>query len=79
MIEIYKTNIIKIDQAKKVYNQLKKSFPSYKIDFDLEDCDRILRIDTIDKELNQDAILKIVTDCGFYIEVLADEIPFLKV
>lgn len=79
MIEIYKTNIIKIDQAKQVYNHLIESFANYKIDFDLEDCDRILRIDTFEEELNQEAILKIVFDLGFYIEVLADEIPFLKV
>ncbi|WP_432672686.1 hypothetical protein [Flavobacterium sp. SM2513] len=78
MIEIYKTNISRKKEARQVAKQFKKSFPNCRIDFDLEDCDRILRIDTFNEALNNTAVLQLVLECGFYIEVLADEIPLLK-
>ena len=45
MIEVFKTNIQNIKEAYFVMSQLLKRFPDYKINFDLEDCDNILRID----------------------------------
>ncbi|GIZ08162.1 hypothetical protein [Flavobacterium sp. UMI-01] len=79
MIEIYRTNIIKEEDAQQMLRQLRQFFPHYKIDFDLEDCDHILRVETFEETLDNDAILRVVTDDGFYIEILSDEIPFLKV
>ena len=75
MIEIYKTNITKKEHALSIEQKIKKRFPHYHITFDLEDCDRILRIDTFDQILNHNAILELVTEKSFYIEVLPDEVP----
>lgn len=79
MIEVYKTNILKKKQAKGIEKQIKKKFPNYCVDFDLEDCDHILRIETFNEALDNDAIINIVQKQDFDIEILTDEIVILSV
>jgi len=43
MIEIFKTNVRNKTQARQVVDSLKAIFNGAKINFDLTDCDRILR------------------------------------
>jgi tRNA G26 N,N-dimethylase Trm1 len=45
MIEIFKTNVQKKSETNHIIAVIKKQFPDYIINFDLEDCDRILRIE----------------------------------
>ncbi len=45
MIEVFKTNVKNADESAKLIRQLQTHFPSCKINFDLDDCDRILRIE----------------------------------
>lgn len=45
MVEIFKTDISTEKEAKKVKRKLENLFPDYKINFDLEDCDNILRLE----------------------------------
>jgi hypothetical protein len=44
MIEIFKTNVRTKKQANQIIKQLKANFGYEKVNFDLEDCDKILRI-----------------------------------
>ena len=44
MIEVFKTNVQKQKQAK-LLAALSEAFPHYRISFDLDDCDRILRVE----------------------------------
>ena len=44
MIEVFKTNINCPDKALQLVEQIHNSFNGYKANFDLEDCDRVLRI-----------------------------------
>ena len=72
MVEVFKTNINSKRIANKLLKELKRHFPSDKINFDLEDCDRILRIEN---EFNPIDILKykdICSEWGFQIEILDD-------
>jgi hypothetical protein len=46
MIEIFKTNIQEDTNINSITQKLLKHFPASKIDFDLEDCDKILRIES---------------------------------
>ncbi|HVM89026.1 MAG TPA: hypothetical protein VMT76_12625 [Puia sp.] len=46
MIEVFKTNVQEKHQAKKIIGLLQQHFPGSKINFDLEDCDKVLRIDS---------------------------------
>lgn len=45
MVEVFKTNVAGSDQSDILALRLLAHFPMSKITFDLEDCDRILRID----------------------------------
>ncbi len=45
MVEVFKTNVQKVREAKLVIQRLKGCFPAYKINFDLKDCDKILRVE----------------------------------
>lgn len=46
MIEIFKTAVPENTMAQEVVKQLLTKMPGAKISFDLEDCDRILRIES---------------------------------
>jgi hypothetical protein len=45
MVEVFKTNVLEASQAENLSNQLREHFPGYRFHFDLDDCDRILRIE----------------------------------
>ena len=45
MIEVYKTNVSEASQAELLAALLLQHFPGSRIDFDLEDCDKVLRIE----------------------------------
>ena len=44
MVEIFKTNVHDVLQAEKVLAMLNIRFPAFMINFDLHDCDKILRV-----------------------------------
>jgi hypothetical protein len=44
MIEVFKTNINCADKATQLVEQIHENFASYRANFDLNDCDRILRV-----------------------------------
>lgn len=69
MIEIFKTNVQNKTQAKHIINLLKKVFSEAKINFDLNDCDKILRIDG-SKKLHTQDIVKDLNKWGFKCEIL---------
>lgn len=45
-IEVFRTNITHYKQAVNLKRELLASCPYYKVNFDLEDCDKILRIES---------------------------------
>lgn len=45
MIEVFKTNVTNPQQADELIGLLRNLLPGSSINFDLEDCDRVLRID----------------------------------
>jgi len=45
MIEVFKTNVCEPEEAKKLVDLLQQHFPCCKINFDLDDCDKVLRIE----------------------------------
>jgi len=68
MVEIFKTNIERKQTAIKIKLELLALFPDCKINFDLDDCDRILRIEStveIGKEIENAIITR-----GFYCQEL---------
>lgn len=46
LIEIFKTNVNNPQLANKIIAELNQLYPEYRINFDLEDCDNVLRIES---------------------------------
>lgn len=68
MVEVFKTNIQDKITANKIVAYLYEHFPESKINFDLDDCDKILRIES-DKVIPE-KIAQILNYQGFSCEVL---------
>jgi hypothetical protein len=45
MVEVFKTNIQKVSEAKKLSALLLQHFPGSKVNVDIHDCDEVLRIE----------------------------------
>lgn len=45
MVEVFKTNVEEAQEANSIMDLLLQHFPGHKISFDLEDCDKVLRIE----------------------------------
>ncbi|WP_228012007.1 hypothetical protein [Flavobacterium hungaricum] len=48
MVEVFKTNVQKETDTNYIIAVIKRQFPMYKVNFDLEDCDKILRVEGVD-------------------------------
>ena len=68
MIEVFKTNIIKRENAEGLIQKLSSDFPETRINFDLEDCDKILRIEGT--QVHPEKVKDIVNNAGFVCEIL---------
>ncbi len=68
MVEVFKTNVQKKVQSKMLLCILSEAFPSFKINFDLSDCDKVLRVEGDNIEELSTMIL--VKKYGFKCEIL---------
>lgn len=69
-IEVFKTNVNDEITAFDIIKRLKQTFPDLKINFDLDDCDKILRVEARKENLELNKIIEIVKKQGFSIEIL---------
>ena len=68
MVEVFKTNVQKKAQSKMLLCILSQAFPSFKINFDLLDCDKVLRVEGDNIKILR--IVMLVKEYGFKCEVL---------
>ncbi len=73
MVEVYSTDIINEWQADFIVDRLHEKYPNYKINFDLEDCDNILRVEGSGLSAHVEDICAILKSFGFSANVLDDE------
>lgn len=64
-VEIFKTNIDTERDATAVVKKLTRHFPHCRVNFDLEDCDRILRIEAQDESIDEQQIIQLMRLQGF--------------
>lgn len=74
MIEVLKTNITDPEHAGLIVGCIQYSFPGYIANFDLQDCDHILRIQNPNGSVDAEAIIKLLSQYGFEGSVLPDVI-----
>jgi hypothetical protein len=73
MIEVFKTNVIQRDHANGLLDLIHETFDGYTANFDLQDCDRILRIKSTDGPIDSSTIIALLKKSGFDANVLPDE------
>jgi hypothetical protein len=67
MVEIFRTNVKSKRLAGKVLKALQSHLPAFNFNFDLEDCDRILRVQSNGAPVECPKIIRIVK--GHFIEI----------
>ncbi len=73
MIEVFKTSITNYSEACVVLNHIHDAFDGYKANFDLEDCDNILRIQSSTGAIHCTTLIKFLKKLGCDAEMLPDE------
>jgi hypothetical protein len=68
MVQIFRTNIQEVDDAYEIIQKLLEQFPTYLINFDLEDCDNILRVKG--KDISLEKIISVLHNNGYQCDVL---------
>ncbi|PXY43616.1 hypothetical protein [Flavobacterium hydrophilum] len=68
MIEVFKTNVQEAAHSEMIVGRLLEHFPNSVISFDLEDCDKILRIHAA--VISNHKIIEVLNSHGFHCEVL---------
>ena len=71
MVEVFKTNVIDPDHANMLISKIQHHFDSCKANFDLNDCDKILRVASSDY-IDPSLLIGILHNYGFDAQVLPD-------
>lgn len=72
MIEVFTTNVIGQENANMLIGLIHKTFTGYEANFDLQDCDNILRVKCITGAIHVSGLISLLNDVGFCAEVLPD-------
>ncbi len=77
MVEVFKTNVERHDHATMLVDQIHQVFTEYKANFDLDDCDKILRVKSTSGLVHSSPVIELLNYYGFQAEVLSDDVPSL--
>ncbi|HEX6891803.1 MAG TPA: hypothetical protein VF141_13950 [Chryseolinea sp.] len=77
MIEVFKTDVRDPEEARKLTFEIDTKFAGCIANFDLTDCDRILRIKHSAK-IDPAVFIELLDRFGYQAEVLPDDLPTLK-
>jgi hypothetical protein len=74
-IHVYKTDVESREDEARITAVLTDEFtePDYEISFDLEDCDNVFRIESLNGKIDEDKIFKIFKRNGFSLEKMPTE------
>ena len=72
-VEVFRTNISDPELARQVKERIQEFFTTYTAHFDLEDCDRILRVECLNGCVEVHTLLDFLCSHGCLAEVLPDE------
>lgn len=72
MVEVFKTNVTDRDQASLLVKEIQSAFSDYKATFDLDDCDKVLRVCCPVGAVSNHLLIGLLRDFGFEAEVLRE-------
>lgn len=73
MVEVFKTNVEFKQQACELVELIQGTFPGYKANFDLNDCDKILRVVCTGGSVDAPLLIVLLNNYGCYAQILPDE------
>lgn len=76
MVEVFKTNVNTRGQADMLVDLIHKTFNSYTANFDLDDCDKILRVKSTSGFIEAALLVDLLKNFGYKAEVLPDSDQF---
>lgn len=77
MVEVFRTNVKDRVHASMLLDLIHVAFRDHNANFDLEDCDRILRIKCSTGFVQSSLLIKLLNGLGFHAEVLPDDQPLI--
>lgn len=72
MVEIFKTNVEETEKAVQITEILRKRFPTCRFNFDLSDCDRILRAESYNGSIDIEGIVEIAKKYSLEIKLIKE-------
>jgi hypothetical protein len=73
MVEVFKTDVSEAEHARILLQEINVKFTEYEVNFDLEDCDRILRVKSDGGIVDSTALIELLKGYGYNAEILPDE------
>jgi hypothetical protein len=73
MIEVFSTNVTDPDHATMLLAHIHGEFAHYRANFDLDDCDNILRVVSSGENVDAHTLIGLLRRHGFHAEVLPDK------
>lgn len=73
MVEVFKTDVNETEHAQILLHEIGNRFTGYEVNFDLQDCDRILRVKNMNGIVDTSALIELLKGFGYNAEVLPDE------
>lgn len=71
-VEVFKTNVETGEQAEQLITLIIQNFPQYAVNFDLDDCDRVLRIKSETGFISCNEVIDLLKAFQYTAEVLPD-------
>ena len=72
MVEVFKTNVLYESDAMMILHCIHKTFVGCEANFDLSDCDNILRIKYKEDIVTPDTVIELLYAFGFTATILSD-------
>jgi hypothetical protein len=70
IVEVFKTNVISKLAARAILVEIGTHQPEYKCNFDLEDCDKVLRIENASGRVDVNLVMEILGAKNYQCEIL---------
>ena len=72
IVEIFKTDVTDNNKGSVILRMLKERFPSYTVNFDLDDCDKVLRIESHSDDIDIESVIEFVSNLKTQITLIED-------
>jgi hypothetical protein len=70
IVKVFKTDVQDQPTSGHIIHLLQLAFSYYRINFDLDDCDRVLRIESHQEPIEESEIQLFIASCGYHCEPL---------